>query len=173
MVAECGDHAWRNWAGRNRVGIASYAARSSLEPRITSLESPRAPTRATGFSRGIGADDRVLDARNSVFRLFFAGQQIGCRDVSALAYDAGKRVEPDAAGDKRADVAALLEELCVFSANSQWTVEQGEKAVIAGNSAVDPELGKEIVGAVVQGAAKAQFARKGSGSTVLGRTSER
>src|SRR4029077_3847586 len=100
VVAKGGDHAWRNRAGGSGGGIARDAAGSALQPGITGLEGKRAPARATRFSGGIRANYGVLDARNGVFRLSLAGEQICRRYVSALAHDTRKRVEADAAGDE-------------------------------------------------------------------------
>ena len=84
----------------------------------------------------------------------------------------GSVLKPDAAGDEGADAAALLEELSVFAANTEWTSQESKKAVISGDAAIDPELREEIVGAIVQEAAEAQLACEGLGAAMLGGTTE-
>jgi len=155
VVAESGDHAWCNRAGGSGGGIARNAAGSALQPSVASLERPRAPTGAACFSWRIRANHRVLDARDGVLRLLLAGQQVGCRDVSALADYAGKCVESDAAGDKGPDATALLEELSVFSTNTQRSSEEGSETVLSRDSTIDSELRKESIGLVVEDAAEA------------------
>ncbi len=73
VVAKGWDHSWRNRAGGSGGGIARNAASSALQPGIASLERPSAPAGAACFSGGIGANHRVLDARDGVLRLFLAG----------------------------------------------------------------------------------------------------
>src|SRR5580658_5292647 len=57
--------------------------------------------------------------------------------------------------------------MSVFGANTQWPVQIREERVIPIDIAVDPELRKEGVRAVVHGAAVAQLARQALGSAVL------
>src|SRR5580693_22622 len=97
----------------------------------------------------------MLYARNRVLRFAFPGEQISGRHVSALAYHAGNGIECDAAGCQRANVGALLQELRIFSANTQRPLQPREETVVSLDSAIDSELWEESVGAVVQQAAEA------------------
>src|ERR1022692_3068377 len=69
VVAKRRDDSRRNRAGRDGGGIASCASRSPLQPGIAELQRPRTPTRGPRFSGRIGANYRVLYARNGVLRL--------------------------------------------------------------------------------------------------------
>ena len=63
--------------------------------------------------------------------------------------------------------------MSVFSANAQGAAHPREESVIALNSAVDLELRKERVGAVVHEAAEAKFIGQTFRSTMLERTTKR
>src|ERR1700688_3819324 len=112
-------------------------------------------------------------ARNGVIRIFFAGDYIGGRDVTAPALHTGYSVERNGAGREGADVRALLQELSVFSADSQPRFEIREKSVITLDPAVDPELREEIVSAVVQQATVAYFVGQTARAAVLDGTADR
>ena len=100
VVAKGRDDSRCNRAGGSGGGIARNAACSPLEPGIAGLDGKRAPARSTRLSGRIGTDYRVLHARDGVFRLCLAGEQVCRRYIRALADDARKRVEADAAGDE-------------------------------------------------------------------------
>src|SRR5579864_6476386 len=118
MVAVGCDGSRRKWARRDGERITSGAGSFSLHPGIPELELPCAPSWAARLSRGTRTDQRVFDSRHGIVRRTLAGQEIGDQPIGALAYDAGKGIESDAAVDERADAGPFLQDLGVLTAHT-------------------------------------------------------